>query len=150
MVDANAIPGLTSTPDRVKVLNQCSTGVILCEMSTHEWHMAKLEKVAPSSLGKWQFPVRQSAVIAAELLGGGDRRPIYMAACKDPDNGGSVEGSVNVIPASKFCKMGISAAAPVMFCKQGADWIICCENGSTARAAIVMMAPRFASQLRFV
>lgn len=122
---------------------------MVCEMSTHEWHMAKVEKVAPSSLGKLQFPVRQSAVIAAELLGGGDRRPMYMAACKDPDNT-LIIGSLNIMPASKFCNLGISAAAPVMFCRHGSDWMICCENGSTAKAAIVMMAPRFASQLGLV
>lgn len=112
--------------------------------------MAKVEKVAPSSssLGKVQFPVRQSTVIAAELLGGGDRRPMYTAACKDPDRGGGV--NVTTMFSSKFCNLGISATAPVMFCKQGSDWMICCEKGSTARAAIVMTAPRFASQLGLV
>lgn len=81
--------------------------------------MAKVEKVAPSSLGKVQFPVRQSTVTAAELLGGGERRPMYKAACKDPVNRGFIDS--DVMPASKCCNLGISAAAPVTFCKQGSD-----------------------------
>lgn len=44
-------------------------------MSMHDWHMAKVEKAAPSSCGKVQFPVLQLAVTVAELFGGGDRRP---------------------------------------------------------------------------
>lgn len=50
---------------------------MVSDMLTHDWHMARVEKVAPLlSCGKVQFPVLRLAVTAAELFGGGDGRPM--------------------------------------------------------------------------
>lgn len=119
--------------------------VTVSEMSMHDWHMASVEKTAPLSFGKVQLPVWQFAVIVAELLSGGERRPRYRAACMEAVKRGLAEAEV--ISASKFWVLGIWPVPLVTLRKHGSYWMICWEKGSTATAAMVMMAPRYASQL---
>lgn len=68
-----------------------------------------------------------------------------MAACIDPVIRGFWDWVV--MPGWKVCVFGIWAATPVAFHKHGWNWMICWEKGSTASAAMVMIAPRFASHL---